>query len=287
MSGRSLGASLFGLLRLVMRRKPGLQPGASIPRIERSMSGVRIDASWLRAYRNIIGDVDDGFLPPCTPQVRAIDLHLAILGDARFPFPALGIVHLTNAIKELQRIPADAPLDLACHLEGQQETERGTSFDIVTQAHVNGVLAWRSVLTALVRNKQSAARAKSPRIGDDAARPVLSSSVVRAPADLGRRYSRIAGDANPIHLSALAAKPFGFPRAIAHGMWTLARSVAEVSDALPPVPRRIDARFIRPVLLPSAFVIELSPRNASGAHTLRVDPLQADAPHMLGEVAPL
>lgn len=47
-----------------------------------------------------------------------------------------------------------------------------------------------------------------------------------------KRYARVSGDFNPIHLSALSASLFGFKKgAILHGMWTKARSV---SALMPP-----------------------------------------------------
>ena len=55
----------------------------------------------------------------------------------------------------------------------------------------------------------------------------------RFPSDLGRRYGSVSGDLNPIHLSDPTAKLFGFPRAIAHGMWTKARCLAALHDRIP------------------------------------------------------
>ena len=68
----------------------------------------------------------------------------------------------------------------------------------------------------------------------------------------------MSGDRNPIHTSALGAKAFGFPRAIAHGMYTAARALAEAG------PRRGDAydwtvSFAKPVLLPSTVDVALRP----------------------------
>ena len=66
--------------------------------------------------------------------------------------------------------------------------------------------------------------------------------------DLGRRYAAVSGDHNPIHLHAWSAKPFGFPRAIAHGMWTKARCLAalRLPDAF-----EVVVKFKKPILLPS------------------------------------
>ncbi|MEU6705104.1 MaoC/PaaZ C-terminal domain-containing protein [Streptomyces wuyuanensis] len=71
------------------------------------------------------------------------------------------------------------------------------------------------------------------------------------PADLGRRYGAASGDRNPIHLYAATARAFGFPRAIAHGMWTFARCLAERN---PRELRRAEAEFKAPVLLPGSVV---------------------------------
>ncbi|MBW5262366.1 MaoC family dehydratase, partial [Streptomyces poriferorum] len=76
----------------------------------------------------------------------------------------------------------------------------------------------------------------------------------RLPADLGRRYGAASGDRNPIHLHPLTARLFGFPRAIAHGMWTVARCLAEAPQPDPAHPvhsvHSVRADFRAPVLLP-------------------------------------
>ena len=48
----------------------------------------------------------------------------------------------------------------------------------------------------------------------------------RVPDDIGRRYAKVSGDVNPIHMSSLTAKALGFKRAIAHGMWVKAHALA-------------------------------------------------------------
>ncbi|WRZ91352.1 MaoC/PaaZ C-terminal domain-containing protein [Streptomyces sp. NBC_01007] len=65
--------------------------------------------------------------------------------------------------------------------------------------------------------------------------------------DVGRRYGAVSGDRNPIHLHPLPARLFGFPRAIAHGMWTVARCLAEYG---PQQAVGVRAEFRAPVLLP-------------------------------------
>src|SRR5690606_27752270 len=101
----------------------------------------------------------------------------------------------------------------------------------------------------------------------------------QAPADIGRRYARVAGDYNPIHLSAPSAKLFGFPRAIAHGLWNKARSLAALGERLPHAGYEVEVRFQKPVLLPAELQLLASAAADSGRLLLRSG---AEIPHMSG-----
>ena len=79
------------------------------------------------------------------------------------------------------------------------------------------------------------------------------------PGDLGRRYARVSGDANPIHTSALGARLFGFPRAIAHGMWTQARALAALTPPDGLEAAEIEVSFRAPLLLPGTAALFVSP----------------------------
>jgi len=69
----------------------------------------------------------------------------------------------------------------------------------------------------------------------------------RLAGDVGRRYGAASGDRNPIHLYPLTARLFGFRRAIAHGMWTVARCLAAHGT---PAAAVLRADFRAPVPLP-------------------------------------
>lgn len=51
---------------------------------------------------------------------------------------------------------------------------------------------------------------------------------VQVDGDIGRRYAAVSGDYNPHHLYGWTARLIGYPRQIAHGMWTLSRCLSSV-----------------------------------------------------------
>ncbi len=83
-----------------------------------------------------------------------------------------------------------------------------------------------------------------------------------APTGIGRRYAQVSGDFNPIHLFDSTARLFGFKHAIAHGMWSLARSTASLAPNAGNHPMSVDVRFIKPLLLPGE--VELAVQPAAG-----------------------
>ncbi len=253
-------------LRAIAASTKAPKGALTLPRLDMTLLPQPLDAARLEAYRQLCGFADAPTLPPTWPQVASGAIHMQMLTDPSFPLPAMGIVHLRNHIEQLQPIAVDAPLQYACHLEPVRATDKGDEIDLVTEATVDGKLVWRAVITMLSRVRKvkrgtPAAKVATP----EPTGPVtpLRSVQLQVPEDLGRRYARVAGDFNPIHQHALLARPFGFKRAIIHGMWSLARAVAECQQDLPPGPIAIDVAFRKPVFLPSTVQLNVA-RGAGG-----------------------
>lgn len=88
---------------------------------------------------------------------------------------------------------------------------------------------------------------------------------------------------NPIHLSPLSARLFGYPRAIAHGMWSLARCAALLEPQLAGSPTRLDAAFKQPLFLPGRIAL----KHQAGAQGIDFSLLSrnADKVHLVGLLA--
>ncbi len=244
---------LFG--RAALGALPGFgRSGHELPDTRYVQTGVRIDREQLAAYDQVCGFRLTDQLPSTFPHILAFPLQAKLMTDPAFPFPMIGLVHLANRISQTRPIGAEERLVLRIHAEGLRPHERGTQFDMVSQALADGEVVWTDVSTYLRRGGSSgpSERGAAAERGAGSADTLGGAPAARwrLGGDTGRRYAEVSGDHNPIHLYPLTARLFGFKRAIAHGMWSTARCLAFFEGRLPPA-YTIDVRFKRPILLPA------------------------------------
>lgn len=241
-----------------------------------------IDPQNLAAYRKVCGAADSSLLPPAYPHVLAFPLQLKLLTDKRFPFPVLGLVHLENSIQVLRPLAGLGPFTISVHVENLKPHDKGAIFSVITRLEDQLGLLWRGDSRVLCRGVKLDGSPEAPLELPDV--PLTKRGQWHAPSDIGRRYARVAGDYNPIHLSALSAKLFGFPRAIAHGLWNKGRVLADLADQLPDSGYQVDVRFKKPLLLPGDVTLESSADATTGQFTLASSD---DVLHLHGNWQPL
>jgi acyl dehydratase len=224
---------------------PFLGRGAEdVPDLSFVLPSVTVDPDRLAAYDRVCGFALGDALPATYPHVLAFPLHLALMTDGSFPFPAVGLVHTSNRIVQHRPIRLGETLSLRVHATRLEPHRAGRTFSLVTEARVGDELVWEGYSVNLHRESGSK---DAPREPKPPSPPVAAEW--RLPGDLGRRYAGVSGDRNPIHMHSLTARLFGFPRAIAHGMWTKARCLAALQTELPPA-FAVEVRFRKPILLP-------------------------------------
>jgi hypothetical protein len=293
MASRILSSSP-SVLALYARAAAAMIPGASllpfvgggggeIPDIDLKLAGVRAKPDALAAYANLCGFELCDHLPPTYPHVLAFPLHMAVLADGDFPFPAVGLVHIENRIVQHRRIALEQELALRVRPTALQPHPRGRTFTLVTEARVGGQKVWESVSTMLRRGGGDGS-APARRCGSPAGPNPAATSTWHLGGDLGRRYAAVSGDRNPIHMHALAAKPFGFPSAIAHGMWTMARALAALDSRLPDA-FGVEVNFGKPILLPAS--VEFQSLAEDGKIEFAVRDTNRHTPHLNGRMWPL
>ena len=276
--------SLTSLYLKAATRRPRGGPG--VPQHALRLRGQVPQESRVAAYAELVGDRFGPDLPPLFPHLLGFPLQMTLLTDPASPFPAMGLVHVTNHVEVLRGIPLGAPLDVEVEMAPVRPHRKGRTVDLVARVSLDGDVVWRSVSTYLRRGGGSDDAPAPGATGQDDGREDAAlhpSAVWRLPGDLGRRYGAISGDRNPIHMSALSARAFGFPRAIAHGMWTAARCLAALEGRLP-AGYRVDVEFRAPVPLPSTVEF----RDLVGEKDVRFE-LRARGNgrvHLLGSVVP-
>lgn len=117
--------------------------------------------------------------------------------------------------------------------------------------------------------------------GEGTAAVAGASARWRVADDIGRRYAAVSGDRNPIHLHAITARALGFPRAIAHGMWTMARGLAAMEGRLPPA-YTADVAFKLPVLLPAT--VAFGTEHADDGWHFWLRDARTGKPHLTGTI---
>ncbi|WP_260958772.1 MaoC family dehydratase [Pseudomonas citri] len=243
---------------------------------------LQVDQQRLAAYRTVCGFSENGLLPPTYPHVLAFALQMQLLTARDFPFPLLGLVHLSNRIRVLRPMGGISQVRASVHVENLQPHPKGAVFDLVT--HLDDQLgplwqAWSQMLCKGVQLDGTPVDAPPPT--DLALAEVAHWT---AAADIGRRYAKVSGDYNPIHLSGPSARLFGFPTAIAHGLWNKARTLAALEDRLPDANLEIGVTFKKPVRLPSEVTLLASAAGSSG--NLRLVGA-GELEHMVGSWGPV
>ena len=251
--------------------------GNELPSTMYSLSGVTVDPTHLAAYNRICGFRLTDTLPATYPHLLTFPLQIKLMAGNDFPFPLVGSVHVANRITQTRPIRVTEPLDLQVHVENLRDHPRGQQFDVVGKATVNGETVWTDVSTYLRRTSDKVDKDRPDRTPP----PPDPTAIWHVPADTGRRYADISGDRNPIHLYNLTAKLFGFPRAIAHGMWTKAHCLSAFEGRLPPA-YTIDVAFKLPLLLPAKAAFKAT-RKPNTWHLNLVD-ARSGKPHLTGDI---
>jgi hypothetical protein len=189
---------------------------------------------------------------------------------------AVGLVHIANRITQQHPLRLGDALAMSVRPTPLQPHPRGRTFSIVTQASVDGELVWEEDSTMLRRGGGEGEGEGGKR---EEREELPASATWRLPGDLGRRYAAVSGDRNPIHMSGPTAKLLGFPRAIAHGMWTKARCLAALEHRLPDA-FTVEVEFRRPILLPGTVAFA-----ASDDLRFSVRDAEKGTPHLEGTIA--
>ncbi|KAA1171283.1 hypothetical protein FWJ25_16810 [Marinobacter salinexigens] len=277
--------ALIPLYARALQAKSGKKDSPTIiPDLSARLMGAATSTKSLPRYQSICGFQTRRRIPATWPHILAFPLHLKLLTDNRFPLPLLGLVHLRNTITQHRDIACGENLDIDVRFGKQESTARGIEFDLITEAYSAGKLVWEESSVNLFRQADRTEGNPGEKVSPPKLERYPNTLSIDAAESIGRQYASVSGDRNPIHLHALTAKAFGFPRAIAHGMWSKAHVLAllEQQENWMSGAFRVSCQFKKPLFLPGTA--QLNWQSGKSRWDYQLLNGTGDAPHLTGNV---
>lgn len=233
------------LLRALFKRPRRPLPSA-LPDIVTEYRLDSLPLDDIARYRAAFGFTGDR-VPLTWWYLPAQRAHLATMLEPAFPFRIAGLVHMENALEGHGSAAPGQPLVLRTVLRLLPPSSSGALRCVLeTTGSAEGAPVFTCTSTYLIRRGERGGT-KQPDAGLDLNGAPLAQWTLDAAA--GRRYARLSGDWNPIHLYGWSARLMGMRAPIIHGMHTLATSCAALENDSGRHVIRIDCRFRAPVML--------------------------------------
>jgi acyl dehydratase len=276
-------SGLRNMLRAAAGALPVVPRNDQLPNRTVTVEELPIDHTNVAAYASVTGLRYGNNVPLTYPFALTFPSVMSLVTGFDFPFAAMGSVHLENHITQYRPIAVTDTVGVQVHAENLREHRKGLLVDLVTDVSVGNDAAWHQVTTFLHQQRTSLSDEPKPAPQKQPKLPPPSSMLRITPSKI-RRYAVVGGDHNPIHTNPIAARLFGFPTVIAHGMFSAAAALANIEGRFPDAVR-YSVRFAKPVVLPANAGLyveedgngwELALRNVAKGY-----------PHLTGTVRPL
>ena len=248
-----------------------------LPQVEYVVDSFKVDQKHLKAYNEVCGFKNNGYIPAIYLTVLSQSLQMHMMTSEAFPFPILGLVHIRNQVKQYRKVGVNETLTLSCKFGELQSHDKGVQFDFITTVKVGGEVVVEALTTYLSRQKTNAKAAAKP--AESQAPEYTLNNEWNISENTGRRYAMTSGDFNLIHIHAVTAKAFGFKQAIAHGMWSKAKALANLSL---PDAYEADVWFKLPMYLPSK--VEFLTAQAANETDFLIRNSKNQKPHVTGHI---
>ena len=276
-------SGLMNLVRAAAGALPFVPRGDTLPDRTLTVDELTIDPANAAAYANVTGLRFGDAVPLTYPFALTFPTVMSLVTGFDFPFAAMGSVHIENHITQHRPILVTDTVSAQVHAANLREHRRGLLVDIVTNVNVGNENAWHQVTTFLHQQKTSLSDEPKPP-PQKQPKPGPPNAVLRITPGQIRHYASVGGDHNPIHTNPIAAKLFGFPTVIAHGMFTAAAVLANIEGQLPDGVK-YSVRFAKPVVLPARAGLYVDRISDGWQLTLRN--LTKGDPHLTGSVTSL
>ncbi|KUI36060.1 dehydratase [Mycobacterium sp. IS-1590] len=273
----------MNLARAAAGALPFVPRGETLPDRTLTVEDLKIDPENVAAYAAVTGLQFGDTVPLTYPFALTFPTLMSLVTGFDFPFAAMGSVHIENHITQYRPIAVTDSVSVKVHAENLREHRRGLLVDIVTDVNVGNEQAWHQITTFLHQQRTSLSDEpkpppqKPPKLGPP-------NAMLRITPGQIRHYASVGGDHNPIHTNAIAAKLFGFPTVIAHGMFSAAAVLANIEGQLPDAVK-YSVKFAKPVVLPASAGLYVD--RVSDGWDLTLRDMKKREPHLFGTVRSL
>ncbi|OBH07770.1 MaoC/PaaZ C-terminal domain-containing protein [Mycobacterium sp. E1747] len=260
-------SGLKNMLRAAAGALPLVSRGNQLPTRTVDIAELPIDQANVAEYAAVTGLRYGNNVPLTYPFALTFPTMMSLVTGFDFPFAAMGSVHMENHITQYRPIAVTDTVGVRVHAENLREHRKGLLVDLVTDVSVGNDTAWHQVTTFLHQQRTSLSDEPKPPPQKQPKLPPPS-TVLRVSPGLIRRYAVVSGDHNPIHTNPVAAKLFGFPTVIAHGMFSAAAVLANIEARLPDAVK-YSVRFGKPLVLPGTAGLYIDETNDGWDISLR------------------
>ena len=233
----------------------------ALPALTLKVRDFAINTMQFNQYMESFGFEDDRKTPAPFFYLATQTSQLYLLTQSQFPLSPAGLVHLGVSFeqqeallsKEWSHSPAGNYIVMS--IVNQRDSKKGLVFDIETEFYGPGKTACLKIInTYLARAIKGKSDENLPVLcefnhemnGDE---PSMDLAITLNP-HAGKRYARLSGDYNPIHLWRFTAKLFGFKRPIIHGIFLVSKAYEQLHNNLDGAPKMGVFQFKSPFYLP-------------------------------------
>jgi len=240
----------------------------ALPELTLKVSDFAINMVQFNQYMESFGFEGDKKVPAPFFYLATQTSQLYLLTQSGFPLSPAGLVHLgicfeqQGALLTKEWNSSSAGNYIVMSIVNQRDSKKGLVFDIETEFYGPGKTACLKITNTYL--------ARAIKVKSDEGLPVLCefnqagassesemNSAIALNQHVGKRYARLSGDYNPIHLTRLTAKLFGFKQPIIHGIYLVSKAYAQLHNKLNGAPRKGVFQFKSPFYLPGKGQISI------------------------------
>ncbi|MFV2014699.1 MAG: MaoC/PaaZ C-terminal domain-containing protein [Candidatus Heimdallarchaeota archaeon] len=222
---------------------------------------VLIEHKKLEQYRVFFEFSDK--LPFPYLYILAQRAQVALMLNPGFTISVPGMIHINNKLIQYETINPKLPIELETSISVEAKSEGSLFPKAEVIYYQDGIKVALCESGYLIKRKSKSSNIKTMKQKIEIPKLSLAIHSVswNISKSLGKKYSKVSGDKNPIHNSRLFARFMGFKQPIIHGWCSVSQVIKEVSQLSNKV-NEVMVNFNKPIFLPSTVQIDFEEFNS-------------------------